>query len=45
MLLMPCESLEATKKEPSAWGYNWAILFLVDINTGTWPFKFEKSRI
>jgi hypothetical protein len=24
------------EKEPSAWGYNWATLFLGDINTGTW---------
>jgi hypothetical protein len=26
-----------TKREPSSWGYNWATLFLVDINTGTDP--------
>jgi hypothetical protein len=25
------------KKEPSTWGYNRTILFLRDINTGTWP--------
>jgi hypothetical protein len=24
-------------KETSAWGYNWATLFLGYINTGTWP--------
>jgi hypothetical protein len=24
------------KKEPSTWGYNWATLFLGDINTGSW---------
>jgi hypothetical protein len=23
------------EKDPSAWGYNWATLFLGDINTGT----------
>jgi hypothetical protein len=22
-----------------AWGYNWATLFLGDINMGTWPFR------
>jgi hypothetical protein len=25
---------EATRREPSAWGYNWATLFRGDINTG-----------
>jgi hypothetical protein len=31
--------IEATKREPSARGYNWATLFLGDINTGTWPSR------
>jgi hypothetical protein len=26
------------EREPSAWGYKRATLFLGDINTGTWPF-------
>jgi hypothetical protein len=33
------------KREPSAWGYNWATLFLGDINTGTWPSRLAESRI
>jgi hypothetical protein len=28
-----------------AWGYNWYILFLEKINTGTWPFRLGKSQI
>jgi hypothetical protein len=28
-------SLEAPKRESSAWGYNWATLFLGNINTAT----------
>jgi hypothetical protein len=28
-----------------AWGYNWATLFLGDINTGTWPSKLEDSNL
>jgi hypothetical protein len=27
------------EKDPSAWGCNWATLFLEDINTGTWPSR------
>jgi hypothetical protein len=38
-------TLEATKLTPSAWGYNWASLFLGDINAGTWPSRLEESRI
>jgi hypothetical protein len=30
---------ETTKREPSAWGYNWATLFLEDINMGFWPSR------
>jgi hypothetical protein len=41
----PCESLEATKKEPSTRGYNWATLFLGDINTGTWPSRLGESQL
>jgi hypothetical protein len=33
------------EKEPSAWGYNWATLFLRDINTGTWPSMLGESQI
>jgi hypothetical protein len=32
------------KREPSAWGYNWATLFLGDINTGTWTSSLLKSN-
>jgi hypothetical protein len=28
---------------PSAWAYNWATLFLGDINTGIWPSRLEES--
>jgi hypothetical protein len=35
----------ATKREPSAWGYNWATLLLGDLNTGTWPSRLGESRI
>jgi hypothetical protein len=31
--------LGGDEKEPSAWGYNWANLFLGDINTRTWPSR------
>jgi hypothetical protein len=37
--------LRATKREPSAWGSNWATLFLGDINTGTWTSRLGESRI
>jgi hypothetical protein len=37
-------TLEATKLKPSAWAYNWASLFLGDINAGTWPSRLEESR-
>jgi hypothetical protein len=30
------EVVEGDKKKTSAWGFNWATLFLEDINTGTW---------
>jgi hypothetical protein len=29
----------------SARGYNWATLFLGDINTGTWPSKLGESQM
>jgi hypothetical protein len=35
----PCESLEAKEGEPSAWWYNWATLFLGDVNTETWSSR------
>jgi hypothetical protein len=31
--------------EPSARGYNWATVFLGDINTGTWPSRLGKSQM
>jgi hypothetical protein len=36
---------EATEREPSARGYNWATLFLGDINTGTWPSRLGESQM
>jgi hypothetical protein len=27
--------------EPSVWGYNWATLFLGNINKGIWPSRLE----
>jgi hypothetical protein len=27
-----------------AWGYNWASLFLGEINTGTWPPRLGESK-
>jgi hypothetical protein len=33
------------KREPSARGYNWATLFLGDINTGTWPSRLGESQM
>jgi hypothetical protein len=27
------------ERKPGAWGYNWATLFLRDINMGTWPSR------
>jgi hypothetical protein len=39
------ESLKATKREPSARGYNWTTLFLEDINTGTWPSRLGESQM
>jgi hypothetical protein len=33
------------EKEPSAWEYNGATLFLGYINTGTWPSSLGESRI
>jgi hypothetical protein len=34
-----------TKREPSAWGYNSATMFLKDKNMGTWPSKLVESLI
>jgi hypothetical protein len=55
VLLLPIGSLRAPslalrvvgsdEKEPSVWGYNWATLFLENINTGTWPSMLGQSRI
>jgi hypothetical protein len=43
--LYPCESSEATKREPCAWGHNRATLFLRDTNKETWPSRLKESRI
>jgi hypothetical protein len=34
-----------TKREPSAWVYNWANLFLRDIKMQTWASRLGESRI
>jgi hypothetical protein len=31
--------------QPSALGYNWATLFLGDINTGTWLSRLWESQM
>jgi hypothetical protein len=31
--------------KPSTRGYNWATLFLGDINTGTWPSRLGESQM
>jgi hypothetical protein len=31
--------------ERSAWWYNWASLFLSDVNTGTWSSRLGESRV
>jgi hypothetical protein len=38
-------STVATKMETSDWVYNWATLFLDDINTKTWPSRLGESKI
>jgi hypothetical protein len=44
-----CHSLASRKRrrkrEPSARGYNWATLFLGDINMETWPSRFGESQM
>jgi hypothetical protein len=39
------KTLQGDKREPSARGYNWATLFLGDINTGTWPSRLGESQM
>jgi hypothetical protein len=44
----PTEALRVVgsdKREPSAWGYNWATLFLGDINMGTSPSRSGESQV
>jgi hypothetical protein len=41
----PASCKRRRKKKPSAWGYNWATLFLGHTNTGTWPSNVRESRI
>jgi hypothetical protein len=38
-------SRQRRQREPSARGYNWATLFLGDINTGTWSSRLEESQM
>jgi hypothetical protein len=33
------------EREPSAWGHDWATLFLGDVNTGTWSSRLGESQI
>jgi hypothetical protein len=33
------------KKKLTARGYNWATLFLGEINTGTWPSRLGESKL
>jgi hypothetical protein len=33
------------EREPNAWEYNWATLFLGDINTATWPSRLGESQV
>jgi hypothetical protein len=35
---------EVSTFKPSVRGYNWATLFLGDINTGTWPSRLGESQ-
>jgi hypothetical protein len=37
--------VRGNEKGTQCWGYNWATVFLGDINTGTWPSWLEESRI
>jgi hypothetical protein len=39
------DSKERVKYAGIPWGYNWATLFLGDINTGTWHYRLGESRI
>jgi hypothetical protein len=36
---LPLRVVGGDEKEPSVRGYNWATLFLGDINTVTWPSR------
>jgi hypothetical protein len=38
------EVRQTAKTQPSVRGYNWATLFLGDINTGTWPSRLGSLR-
>jgi hypothetical protein len=39
-LFCPCPASRRRRRK----GYNWATLFLGDINTGTWPHRLGESR-
>jgi hypothetical protein len=46
MWSMPRSYLEyklTSSVEPSAWGHNWATLFLGDINMGNWPSQLGEK--
>jgi hypothetical protein len=38
-------SRKERRREPRAQWYNWAKLFLGDINTGTWPSRLGESEM
>jgi hypothetical protein len=41
----PASRRRRRKGDPNAWVFNWATLFLGDVNTGTWPSRLRESRI
>jgi hypothetical protein len=38
-------NLKHIQDKSSAWGYNWATLFLGNLNTGTWPSRLGESQM
>jgi hypothetical protein len=43
--IVALQVVRGDEREPSAQGYNWATLFLGDINTGTLPSRLEESQM
>jgi hypothetical protein len=41
----PASRRRRRKGNPVSGGYNWATLFLRNINTGTWPSRLGESRV